>query len=263
MTAQCNALVERLQGEGLSQREIWGQDRQIRIRAGLMFGVGFTAPRGLRSQEVKPIPPPNVTLTCKQFAGAQGPGMGGLGSREPIIHVESARLEHSMIAGHSGVCRLNLDYTVRTNLPNVVVKFRLKDDKGRSSEVKTLTTNALKIANGSVSYDIPNEVGAEIGQIRMHGVSPDFLSNHIEYRVVCHTPPVGGLTSGQGTGSQSIQNNRLSDPALRDRLRQNRSSDGRQRIGSGVRSRGVESLPPPIIPDPEPPALPNFELQGE
>jgi len=35
------------------------------------------------------------------------------------------------------------------------------------------------------------------------------------------------------------------------------------RSTSGIRSRGIETLPPPIIPDPEPPALPNFELQGE
>jgi len=32
---------------------------------------------------------------------------------------------------------------------------------------------------------------------------------------------------------------------------------------SRILSRGIDALPPPIIPDPEPPALPNFELQGE
>lgn len=31
----------------------------------------------------------------------------------------------------------------------------------------------------------------------------------------------------------------------------------------GIRSRGIDNLPPAVIPDPEPPALPNFELQGE
>ncbi|MDH4195158.1 MAG: hypothetical protein OEY80_14430 [Nitrospirota bacterium] len=30
-----------------------------------------------------------------------------------------------------------------------------------------------------------------------------------------------------------------------------------------LRSRGIETLPPLVIPDPEPPVLPNFELQGE
>jgi hypothetical protein len=31
----------------------------------------------------------------------------------------------------------------------------------------------------------------------------------------------------------------------------------------GIRSRGVDNLPPPVIPDPIPPALPNFELERE
>jgi hypothetical protein len=31
----------------------------------------------------------------------------------------------------------------------------------------------------------------------------------------------------------------------------------------GIRSRGINNLPPAVSPDPEPPALPNFELQGE
>jgi len=255
MIAQCNGLVHRLQRQGMSDREIWGQDRRIKIMAGAAYAVGFTAPRGSHSPEIKPKVH-NVTLTCRKFAGAQGPGVTGLGSQETIVRVENARLEHSTVAGHSGVCRLNLNYAVRTNHKNVVVKFRLKDDKGRSSEVKTLTTNDQKIATGSVSYDIPNNVGAEIGKIRMHGVSPEFLSNRIEYRVVCHTPPAGGLTSGQGAGGQTIQRDRLSDPAKRDRLRQNRSSQGRQRIGGGMHSRGIGNLPPPVNPDPEPPALP-------
>ena len=30
----------------------------------------------------------------------------------------------------------------------------------------------------------------------------------------------------------------------------------------GIRSRGINNLPPAVSPDPEPPALPNFELQG-
>jgi len=37
----------------------------------------------------------------------------------------------------------------------------------------------------------------------------------------------------------------------------------KRRRSRRIRSRGIESPPPLVIPNPEPPALPNFELQGE
>jgi len=37
----------------------------------------------------------------------------------------------------------------------------------------------------------------------------------------------------------------------------------KRRRSSRIRSRGIDQLPPAVSPDPEPPALPNFELQGE
>ena len=46
-------------------------------------------------------------------------------------------------------------------------------------------------------------------------------------------------------------------PPTKRRFRFNRSRF------KGVMSRGIDQLPPAVSPDPEPPALPNFELQGE
>ena len=262
LATQCNTLVDRLKRNGMSDREIWAQDRTINILATYQYGVGFTAPRGANATEVPPASgsgqiSSNVRLTCKKFAGAQGPGVGGVGSQARIDRVESAILQHAVVAGHSGVCRLKLDYAVRTNHKNVAVKFRLKDDKGRSSEIKTLTTNDLKIAVGNVSYNIPNNVGAEIGKIRMHGISPEFVSNQIEYRVVCHTPPAKGLTTGSGSGGQSTQQGTINRQQLLEQIQGHPASQGLQGIGGRVRSRGMDALPPPIIPDPEPPALPK------
>ena len=37
----------------------------------------------------------------------------------------------------------------------------------------------------------------------------------------------------------------------------------KKRRSSRIRSRGIESPPPLVVPAPEPPTLPNFELQGE
>ena len=240
MTEQCNSLVNRLDSQGMGNREIWGRDRTIRIEAGKGHRVGFKGPRGHKSQEVKPDAH-NVTLTCQRFTGAQSPGVEGVRTpRRPpgqapkrTVRVESAKLKHSVKVGKKGVCKLNLSYTVRTNYKKAVVKFRLKDNQGRSSEIKTLVTNDQRQAVGAISYPIPKKTGSRMGKIWMQGVSPKFKSNTIQYRSACRTP------------------------AQREQLRQNRSSQGRQRIGGGVRSRGIESLPPPVNPDPEPPALPK------
>ena len=241
MTEQCNALVNKLDSEGLTNREIWGRDRTIRIEAGRSFGVGFRGPSGIKSKEVLPDSH-NVTLICQKFEGAQAPGIEGVRTpRRPpgqakkrVVRVESAKLKHSVKVGKKGVCKLHLSYTVRTNHKKAIVKFRLKDNDGRSSEIKTLVTNDRRLAAGAIAYPIPKKGKGRKGKIWMQGVSPQFKSNTIQYRKACRTP------------------------AQREQLRQNRSSQGRQRIGGGVRSRGIPSLPPLVIPDPEPPALPNL-----
>ena len=62
------------------------------------------------------------------------------------------------------------------------------------------------------------------------------------------TPPTQGLAPVKPSTVQ---------PPTRGRFRFNRSRF------KGVMSRGIDQLPPAVSPDPEPPALPNFELQGE
>ena len=62
------------------------------------------------------------------------------------------------------------------------------------------------------------------------------------------TPPTQGLAPVKPSTVQ---------PPTRGRFRFNRSRF------KGVMSRGIDQLPPAVSPVPEPPALPNFELQGE
>ncbi len=62
------------------------------------------------------------------------------------------------------------------------------------------------------------------------------------------TPPTQGLAPVKPPTVQ---------PPTRGRFRFNRSRF------KGVMSRGIDQLPPAVSPDPEPPALPNFELQGD
>jgi hypothetical protein len=190
---QCNRLADRLREAGWSEREIHGQDHYINVDVLPGWDVLFTAPFSSGS-EVKPVSP-DITLMCKKFPGAEGPGFGDIGTEPP--RVEAAVLSYEAIAGFSGVCNLILYYGFRTSAPNTEVKFRFwETDKNLESELMTVTTGAWGVAFGEKAYTLENQTGAENGSIRIRVESPNnFLSNGIDYLFVCHTPPAGGLTA--------------------------------------------------------------------
>jgi hypothetical protein len=188
----CNLDAERRRRQGEGNRSIFASDHTLPVKVRSRAQIQ----RIIIRHEVGDTEINMLSVVCKAWAGVAIPPVGGIIPRPPPKKVESVQLMSQIVAGHSGVCRLTLRYVLRTSIPDMEVKFILKDDKGRSSEVKTLYSNAIRLAGGSVTYDIPNNVGAEIGTIRMHGVSPEFISNPVEYRVVCREPGAGGLSWG-------------------------------------------------------------------
>jgi hypothetical protein len=69
--------------------------------------------------------------------------------------------------------------------------------------------------------------------------------------------------SGQTIVEVSFEENPMTDSTVKRLVFNVAKRTAPSRRTSQIRSRGIETLPPPVIPDPEPPALPNFELQGE
>jgi hypothetical protein len=250
---QCNALAREKRDAGEGNRVIFGKDQVVRLVVYSRHEVSFT---GVFPSPDIIFPVPNTNnlkLICKKGGQPQVPRAGALQGKPKVEKVESVQLFIEPIASVGGACQVTLKFALKTNFPDVQVRYYLIDEKHHKSDTKTVTTNSVKLAGGTLTYDVPNGPGEEFGKIHMLGVSPNqFISNAVTYRMHCKDGPSGGLTSGQGSGRKAIQR----DPALQNRLRQGRSSEGRQRIEGGVRSRGIESLPPMIIPDPEPPALP-------
>ncbi len=257
---QCNALAREKRKAGEGNRVIFGKDRVVRLVVYSRHEVSFTGM--FKSPDiVYPVSnTSNLKLICKKGGRPQVPRAGRLQGKPKVEKVESVQLSIKPIASVGGACQVTLKFALKTNFPNVKVRYYLIDEKHHKSDTKTVTTNSVKLAGGTLTYDVPNGPGKEFGKIHMVGVSPNqFISNGVTYRMNCKDGPSGGLTSGQGSGGKAIKRDR----ALQNRIRQGRSSRGRQRITGRVRSRGIESPPPLMIPDPEPPALPNFELQGE
>lgn len=69
--------------------------------------------------------------------------------------------------------------------------------------------------------------------------------------------------SGQTVVEVSLEEHPMTDPTIKRLVFNVGKRKAPTRRTNQIRSRGIESLPPLVIPDPEPPALPNFELQNE
>lgn len=69
--------------------------------------------------------------------------------------------------------------------------------------------------------------------------------------------------SGQTIVEVSLEEKAMTDSTIKRLVFNVGKKAPPTRKTSAIRSRGIETLPPPVIPDPEPPVLPNFELQRE
>ncbi len=69
--------------------------------------------------------------------------------------------------------------------------------------------------------------------------------------------------SGQTVVEVSFEEHPMTDPTIKRLVFNVGKRLAPARRTRQIRSRGIENLPPLVIPDPEPPALPYFELQNE
>ena len=220
---QCNAMAREKRESGKGNRDIFSEDRKIRLVVYSVHDVEFSGPGFATPASMPYIPKSsNLTLTCKNRGRRQVPTAGALQRRPRVEKVESVQLFIQPISSLGGTCKVTLKFALKSNYPNVQVKYYFLDEKHHKSDIKTVTTNNVKLAGGTWTYKVPNGPGEEFGKIHMVGVSPNqFISNAVTYRMSCGTDTRG------------------------------RKSGGR------VRSRGIDNLPPPDNHDQEPPPLPK------
>jgi len=192
--SHCNFLANRLRGQGLSDTEIFAQDRVIElgVRAWLQwdsnpFGAVFDS-YGYSDDELGWADIEKFDLVCKKWNGPAIPQAADDISVEPP-RVEQASLTLLEQSGLNGVCKITLSGVIQTSQANVDVSFRYKDDDGHQSEVFNVTTDHAKTAMFSHQYNIPNNPdGGESGKVRMVGVSHDFTSAWTDYEMDCVAP---------------------------------------------------------------------------
>lgn len=182
MVSACNFHADRLRQQGLSNSQIFGQDRTYKI--GVWGGLEYEM-SGL--PDVIPVPAevrswnsyPQISLTCQRDDSLDAPAAAVVS--QAILVADAVRG-----ATGGGKCELQLTGLVVTQQPNLDVTFVYVDDKGKQSDLKKVTTEA----DGDIGFkhDYPLSDGIESGKIRIVGQSHPFTSNWAAFEADCVGP---------------------------------------------------------------------------
>lgn len=191
----CNGLADQLRQSGLSNHQIFGQDRKIAITVDSDFTVDFNGASGGDLIVQATFENPTIQLVCQKWHGSSAPvATNELETKLP--DVEDASLTLIEQYGPSGLCQIKTSGVIRTREANTEVKFRYEDAQGHKSDVKTVATDHSKTVFFSHQYDVPNNLnGDETGMVRMVGVGDPFETTWENYTMKCSEPGATGLTA--------------------------------------------------------------------
>lgn len=178
MVAACENHADKLRDQGMSNTEIFGQDRWIQVAVSAWGDYEMTGIEGA------PFLPEvtgwnqydKVTVICKGDPADLGPMAND---------ITAATLNANDDQSVQGSCELQLSGSITSSEPNTQVKFLYVDDKGQQSNLKTVTTNAEGVA--VFEHDYPVNANKS-GKVRMIGQAPPFFSNWADYDVKCGGP---------------------------------------------------------------------------
>src|SRR3546814_1938007 len=162
MVSACNFHADRLRQQGLSNSQIFGQDRSYKIAVGggleyEMSGLPNVIPVPTEVQNWSSYP--QVTLTCQRDDSLDTPAAAVVS--EAVLVADAARG-----ATGGGRCELQLTGFLATQQPNLDVTFVYVDDKGQQSDLKKVTTEA----DGDIGLKHDYPLSAGIKEVKLRNV---------------------------------------------------------------------------------------------
>lgn len=183
-TTQCNILAQSLRNQGLSNKEIFSVDRSITYQIHANASASYTGVDNLVHFVGGDVDDKTAEITCMKVPASLVVIPDVFQSSKSVTDSSLSIIEQSTIGG---ACKVNLSTVIQTNLSNTTVKYRFEHTNGNKSDIKTVKTDQTKIAMDAHWYDIPNEPNqAEVGSIRIIGVSHDFESAWKNYTMTCN-----------------------------------------------------------------------------
>lgn len=234
VTAQCNNLANSLRGQGLSNDQIFAQDRTIVVEASgaLSWEMSGVAGNGL-PQEVQTYKTFNIV--CKNAAPSRVPPPVSNDPTRNIPDVDQASLSIFEVSTLNGACNLTLSGVIVTKAANKLVKFRYKDNQGNQSDIKTVNTDHTKTVNFAHKYALAG-TGNKQGKIRIAIVNDNFSSSWTDYNVNCNPNAPGGLVDNSGVQTSDLTKGAATGvaPTTSGAGTQSSSALPGKRVGSGV-----------------------------
>ena len=185
----CNWLASNLRNQGLSNNQIFSQDREVHFDARADFKVSATG-AGSNNALYQYNPAYKIKVRCAKWQGTKVP-LGGNASLKNPLHVKKATMQLKEIATMAGACAVKLTTAISTNTAGATIKYRYVHSSGKKSKVFTTKTAANKIAVVTHQWDIPNKSGPENGAMQLVGVNHNFKSNVRHYSMKCTDGPGG------------------------------------------------------------------------
>ena len=189
----CNQQANRQRAQGFGNALIFSEDQSLPLRVAPWVtadtsGAGSGSPilegsffDGLRT----------IQVICEKTPGLEPPEIA-IQRHSEAPKVVNSGLNIVERSGLSGVCKIRLDAWITTDHENQEVRYRYKDETGKTSQVWRVNSGPSRTATASHWYDIGNnldpESGLELpesGRVKLVGVSHDFESDWADYRLNC------------------------------------------------------------------------------
>ena len=186
----CYFKAENLKGQGMSKKQVFSKDRYVHIDVSLHYNVQASG-AGSNNPIFEYWAPYKLQVKCAKWNGPSIPTPNTNIASAPKVE-KAVMLIDPVSGGPRNLCKIKTNTTIKTDRPNVKVKYRFVHSNGSKSNVFTTTTSANGLQVVKHDWDIPVVKGPEKGWVRIEGVSPSFKTNKAHYNMNCSS--AGGLT---------------------------------------------------------------------
>ncbi len=177
MLGQCNLLAKELRDQGLSNQEIFSQNREIKFFASSRLSYDQTGVDG--NEFIGASRTPEFKVLCEKHRNLSG--AGSIAQVPPqVTEVSTTLVEQPSLNG--GECRVRISGVFRTDRANTEIKYRyiyteMDGSNKKVSNLKTTQTGHAKVAMTTDIYDIPIVDGRERGRIRIKSIQPNSVKS--------------------------------------------------------------------------------------